>query len=275
MSGSAIDEKLRGQSANFKKYSWPILIVSMLVTVAMVVDLTVLNTPTFHTDLADFAPDSESADAHERISEHFSNETRPLFVHVTSDDGSNILDIDDLILMDKHLSEVENLSVKLDSAVLNFITAPSILQLALDEEANGTELSDVESWEEMLNLVLDLNETDCPGDISKQREVAEFILDGMLNKDFDGDDICLWISTNGDEGSPIVSATSTLWILEIDPSLSNDERKTKQNQLRELFNELSDESELDYGVASLDLISYDIDEGTFDNLATLILIALL
>ena len=177
--------------------------------------------------------------------------------------------------MDKHLSEVENLSDKLDSAVLNFITAPSILQLALDEEANKTELSDVESWEEMLNLVLDLNETDCPGDISKQKEVAEFILDGMLNKDFDGDDICLWISTNGDEGSPIVSATSTLWILEIDPSLSNDERKTKQNQLRELFNELSDESELDYGVASLDLISYDIDEGTFDNLATLILIALL
>ena len=275
MSGSAIDEKLRGQSANFKKYSWPILIVSMLVTMAMVVDLTVLNTPTFHTDLADFAPDSESADAHERISEHFSNETRPLFVHVTSDDGSNILDIDDIILMDKHLSEVENLSDKLDSAVLNFITAPSILQLALDEEANKTKLSDVASWEEMLNLVLDLNETDCPGDISKQREVAEFILDGMLNKDFDGDDICLWISTNGDEGSPIVSATSTLWILEIDPSLSNDERKTKQNQLRELFNELSDESELDYGVASLDLISYDIDEGTFDNLATLILIALL
>jgi len=271
---SSIDEKLRGQSANFKKYSWPILIVSLLFTLAMVVDLAFVNTPTFHTDLADFAPDSESADAHERISEHFSNETRPMFVHVTADDGSNILNIEDLVVMDEHLAQIKALSESLDGAILNYITAPSILQLALDEEANGTKLSDVSSWDEMLNLVIDLNESDCPGDISKQREVAEFILDGMLNKDFDGDDICLWIQTNGENGSANVYATSTLWILEINPELSSEDRKLKQNEIRELFNELSENSDLTYGVASLDLISYDIDEGTFDNLATLILLAL-
>ena len=271
---SSIDEKLRGQSANFKKYSWPILIVSLLFTLAMVVDLAFVNTPTFHTDLADFAPDSESADAHERISEHFSNETRPMFVHVTADDGSNILNIEDLVVMDEHLAQIKALSESLDGAILNYITAPSILQLALDEEANGTKLSDVSSWDEMLNLVIDLNESDCPGDISKQREVAEFILDGMLNKDFDGDDICLWIQTNGENGSANVYATSTLWILEINPDLSSEDRKLKQNEIRELFNELSENSDLTYGVASLDLISYDIDEGTFDNLATLILLAL-
>lgn len=275
MSAQSIEEKLRGQSGNFKKYSWPILILSVLFTTAMVVDLAFVNTPTFHTDLADFAPDSESADAHDRISQHFSNETRPMFVHVTADDGSNILDLSDVVLMNNHLEQVKNLSSDLDDAVLNYVTAPSILQLALDEEANGTNIEDVESWEEMLNLVIDVNETDCPGDVSKQREVAEFILDGMLNKDFDGDQICLWIETNGEEGSAIVTATSTLWILEIDPSLSSDDRKSKQNEIRELFDKLSSESDLNYGVASLDLISHDIDEGTFDNLATLILLALL
>lgn len=275
MSAQSIEEKLRGQSGNFKKYSWPILILSVLFTTAMVVDLAFVNTPTFHTDLADFAPDSESADAHDRISQHFSNETRPMFVHVTADDGSNILDLSDVVLMNNHLEQVKSLSSDLDDAVLNYVTAPSILQLALDEEANGTNIEDVESWEEMLNLVIDVNETDCPGDVSKQREVAEFILDGMLNKDFDGDQICLWIETNGEEGSAIVTATSTLWILEIDPSLSSDDRKSKQNEIRELFDKLSSESDLNYGVASLDLISHDIDEGTFDNLATLILLALL
>lgn len=274
MGDSSIDVKLRGQSANFKKYSWPILIVSMLFTVAMVVDLAFVNTPTFHTDLSDFAPESESADAHERISQHFSNETRPMFIHVTADDGSNILDIEDIVLMDEHLGQIKTLSESLDGAILNYVTAPSILQLALDEEADGTKLSDVSSWDEMLNLVIDLNESDCPGDISKQREVAEFILDGMLNKDFDGDDICLWIQTNGENGSANVYATSTLWILEINPELSSEDRKLKQNEIRELFNELSENSDLNYGVASLDLISYDIDEGTFDNLATLILLAL-
>ena len=244
-------------------------------TIGLVADLAFVDTPSFHTDLSDFAPDSESSDAHERISEHFSNETRPLFVHVTRDDGGNVLDMDSLNLMNSHLSIIENESKNRQDIVVNWITAPSILQLALDEEANKTELSTVDSWEEMLNLVIDVNESDCPGDVSKQREVAQFILDGMLNSDFDGTEICLWIETNGEEGSPVVSASSTLWILEIDPNLSNSERKIKQDELRQEFEKLSSSSELNYGVASLDLISHDIDEGTFDNLATLILLAVL
>jgi len=273
VSSLAIEQALRSQSARFRKFSWPILILSAALTAGLVVDLAFVDTPSFHTDLSEFAPDSESADAHDRINEHFSNETRPMFVHVTRDDGGNVLDMLSLNLMDSHLDLVKEESELMQGVVENWITAPSILQLALDEEANGTNLSDVDSWEEMLNLVIDVNESDCPGDVSKQREVAQFILDGMLHKDFDGSEICLWIETNSEEGSATVSASSTLWILEIDPDLSSDERKVKQNQLRELFLQLSEESELNYGVASLDLISHDIDEGTFDNLATLILLA--
>jgi len=275
VSSLAIEDALRGQSDRFRKFSWPILILSLALTAGLVVDLAFVDTPTFHTDLSDFAPDSESADAHERISDHFSNETRPMFVHVTRDDGGNVLDMESLNLMDKHLRSVENKSKSMDNVVENWITAPSILQLALDEEADGINLSEVDTWEEMLNLVIDVNESDCPGDVSKQKEVAQFILDGMLHKDFDGTEICLWIETNSEEGSATISASSTLWILEIDPNLSSSERKAKQNELRELFHELSEDSELNYGVASLDLISHDIDEGTFDNLATLILLAVL
>ena len=275
MSANQIEDRLRGHSATFKKYSWPILIASVILTAGLVVDLAFVDTPSFHTDLADFAPDSESSDAQERISSHFTNETRPMFVHVTRDDGGNVLDMESLYLMDNHLQRVQNRSSSLQDVVENWITAPSILQLALDEEANGTQLSEVQSWEEMLDLVIDVDESDCPGDVSKQREVSQFILDGMLNKDFDGTEICLWIETDGVDGSAIVTASSTLWILEIDPNLSTEERKVKENQLRDLFHELSAESELNYGVASLDLISYDIDEGTFDNLATLILLAVL
>jgi len=275
VSAPNIEERLRGQSATFRKYSWPILIVSIALTAGLVVDLAFVDTPSFHTDLADFAPESDSADAHDRINEQFTEETRPLFVHVTRDDGGNVLDIDSLILMNTHLSTVEDKSASMGDLVENWITGPSILQIALDEEANGTQLSDIASWEEMLNLVIDVNESDCPGDVSKQREVAQFILDGMLNKDFDGSEICLWIETNGENGSASVSASSTLWILEIDPSLSTEERKIKEDKLRDLFHELSENSELNYGVASLDLISHDIDEGTFDNLATLILLAVL
>lgn len=275
MSSPAIEDTLRGQSDRFRKFSWPILILSAVITVGLAVDLAFINTPSFHTDLSDFAPESDSADAHDRISEHFSNETRPMFVHVTKDDDGNVLDMESLNLMNSHLKVVQNESENMQNVVQNWITAPSILQLALDEEANRTQLSDVESWEEMLDLVIDVDESDCPGDVSKQKEVAQFILDGMLHKDFDGTEICLWIESDRSDGSATVSASSTLWILEIDPDLSNEERKVKQDQLRELFKELSEDSDLNYGVASLDLISHDIDEGTFDNLATLILLAVL
>ena len=275
MGSESIEDRFRSQSENFRKLSWPILIFSIAVTVGLAADLAFVNTPSFHTDLSDFAPESESADAHERISKHFTNETRPMFIHVTRDDGGNVLDLASIVEMDEDLAKVKNKSKAMQDFVVDYITAPSLLQIALDEEANGTVLSDVESWEEMIDLLIDVNETDCPGDVSKQREVAQFILDGMLNKNFDGTDICLWIQSNGESGSPILSADSTLWILQVDPDISNEERKSKQNQIRELFEDLSEESEMNYGVASLDLISHDIDEGTFDNLATLILLAVL
>ena len=275
VSSQAIEDALRGQSDRFRKFSWPIVILSAVLTIGLVADLAFVDTPSFHTDLSDFAPESDSADAHDRIGDHFGDETRPMFVHVTRDDGGNVLGMDSLNLMDSHLEIIKNESGKMQNVVENWITAPSILQLALNETANGTDLSDVDTWEEMLNLVIDVNESDCPGDVSKQKEVAQFILDGMLHKDFDGSEICLWIETNTEEGSASVSASSTLWILEIDPNLSSEERKEKQDQLREIFQELSEDSDLNYGVASLDLISHDIDEGTFDNLATLILLAVL
>ena len=275
MSSKGIEDTLRGQADRFRKFSWPILILSAVLTLGLVSDLAFVDTPSFHTDLSEFAPDSESADAHDRIGEYFGNETRPMFVHVTRDDGGNILDMESLKMMDSHFDVIQGESEKMQNVVENWITAPSILQLALNETANGTDLSTVQTWEEMLNLVIDVNETDCPGDVSKQKEVAQFILDGMLHKDFDGAEVCLWIETNTDEGSASLSASSTLWILEIDPNLSSEERKERQNQLRTIFEELSEDSNLNYGVASLDLISHDIDEGTFDNLATLIFLAVI
>ena len=63
-------------------------------------------------------------------------------------------------------------------------------------------------------------------------------------------------------------------MLEIDPEMPEEERKVIQDQLRVEFRTLSEDSGLQYGVASLDLISFDIDQGTFDNLALLVVLAL-
>ena len=62
-------------------------------------------------------------------------------------------------------------------------------------------------------------------------------------------------------------------MLEIDPELGEEERREVQHKIRLAFNELSESSSLTYAVASLDLMSYDIDQGTFENLTLLILFA--
>ena len=95
MDTESLEERMAGWAPSFKRLAPVILVVVFLFTVALSAHLAV-SPPTFNTDLADFAPDSESSDAHERIHEHFPNEARPLFVHVTADNGSNILSIESL-----------------------------------------------------------------------------------------------------------------------------------------------------------------------------------
>ena len=71
------------------------------------------------------------------------------------------------------------------------------------------------------------------------------------------------------------TAASTAWVLEIDPEMPEDERREVQNNIRTVLSEISSSSNMDYSCASLDLMSYDIDKGTFDNLALLIIFATL
>ena len=63
--------------------------------------------------------------------------------------------------------------------------------------------------------------------------------------------------------------------MEIDPELSEAERKEIQVEIRNLLDGISAESSIDYGVISLDLLSHDIDSRTLDNVALLVGLAML
>ena len=97
----------------------------------------VVSPPTFETDLNDFAPESDSTEVHDEIHEFFPDEIRPMFIHVTADDGSNVLSLESLQAMDSDLEHFKNESVKRQNLVHVWTTAPGILQLSLDEEGNG------------------------------------------------------------------------------------------------------------------------------------------
>ena len=167
---------------------------------------------------------------------------------------------------------MENQSVKRQNAVAVWTTAPGIVQLALDEEGGGEDLQSIESWSEILDALFD-EDTVCSLTSDDQLlSAARYASSALLNSDLNIDASCTYLSDGTGDGAP--AANSTLWVLEIDPEMDEEERKIIQDQFRTEFSKLSQNSELEYGVASLDLISYDIDQGTFDNLALLVVLAL-
>ena len=272
MDTTALEERMAGWSSAFQRMAPAFLVIVTLMTVALGVHL-VVSPPTFNTDLADFAPESDSRDAHDEIHQYFPNEARPLFVHVSADDGSNILSIENLQTMDSHLSHMENESSKRQGAVAVWTTAPGIVQLALDEEANGTSLNTIQSWSEILDLLFE-EDTVCSLTADDQLlSAARYASAALLHTDLNVDASCQYLKEGTGDAAP--TASSTLWVLEIDPDLDEEERKVIQDQFRTEFAELSESSGLTYGVASLDLISFDIDQGTFDNLTLLVVLALL
>ncbi len=267
-----IEETLVSFAPRFASLAWPIFISGTLLTLGLLGNL-IVNPPTFHTELSDFSPDSESKLAHDRIAEEFGDESRPMFIHVTVDDSSNALALDSIHLMAAHLAEVQAMSQFSNQHVDSWITAPSILQLALDEEANGEKISDLDSWPTLLDLTVD-DDVTCTLSADDQLEsAAAFASSSLLHKDLDIGEICQYLEDGTGTGEP--SASSTMWIVEINPDLSTEERQEIQRNLRDKLNELSSTSPLNYESASIDLISNDIDENAFDNLLLLISIAVI
>ena len=261
---------MAGFAKKFRKFSLAIVAVTMLLTGALLANL-IYNPPTFNTDLDAFVPESEANTAHERIHQNFPNESRPMFVNVKADDGSNILAMDNIQLMLEHYHQIINTSTTIESDVVVWTTTPTVLQTALDEEANGTLLSSVSDWNQLTELVI-ADDVECRLTSDDQfLSAATYASSALLNKDLDISSTCEYLATGEGDSTPF--ASSTLWVLEINPELSEEERKSVQIDLRNTFRELS-KSSLEYGVVSLDLLSSDIDDRTLDNVTLLVILAL-
>ncbi|MDA8545836.1 MMPL family transporter [Candidatus Poseidoniales archaeon] len=266
-----LEESMASFAGKFRKLSVPIIIATLLITVVLLGNLA-SSPPSFNTDLDAFTPDSTAKTAHERIHENFPNETRPMFIDVSTDDGQNILSLENIKTMNIHLTAIENLSTESDKGVVGWTTTPSILQTALDEEANGVLLDDVSSWNELIDLIA-ADDVECRLTSDDQfLSAATYASSALLNKDLDINPTCDYLSSNEGDGTP--TASSTLWVLEIDPELSEEERKQIQVEIRDLLKDLSGDSSLNYGVVSLDLLSHDIDSRTLDNVALLVGLAM-
>ena len=270
MDTSNYEDQMAEYAGLFNRLALPILVVSGLLTIALSANL-FMSPPEFRTDLNDFAPESDSNKAHDEIHAFFPDESRPMFVHVTRDDGGNVLSMDSLIEMDADLAELKADGRVQLNAVVSWTTSPGMIQIALDEQSPGTTLTDYQDWPSLIDAVIDDDTTCAINPEDALLSTVNFVGSALINKNLDISKTCSYLTNGG--GDAVPAADSTAWVIEINPELGEEERREIQHQIRLAFSDIGESSSLSYSVASLDLMSYDIDKGTFDNLIILILFA--
>ena len=123
----------------------------------------------------------------------------------------------------------------------------------------------------MLEAVLEDEECgDAIGSDERSIANAAFASSALLHEDLDYSPVCDWLESG--TGNPTPSASSTLWLVEIRGDVDSEDRQRYANDIRSM---LGEQSILEYGVISDDLISNDINESTLDNLVWLILLAVI
>ena len=271
MGGVADSNDTLVDPAIFERSATTILFVSLVLTIALGAQL-FPNLPDFDTDLSSFSPETDAEQAEIRMSEHFPPESRPMFIHIIDDTGGNILSMENLHLQESALHSVMNHSTSSQHYIDSVIAAPDIIQYSIDESTvNDTTLGDYPTWHALLDAVIDEG-TVCTDALGDDRALAAgaFIQDSLLHRDLNYDATCDYLSDpENATGDAAPTATSTLWVIMIDPSMDDKERQIRQALLRDQLDEISANTSLDYHSTSLDLVSHDINKSTVGELVML------
>ena len=253
----------------FERLALPSLMVSILLTVFMA--SVIIPLPAFTTDLESFSPDSSSEQAVDRIDERIPPSGHRVYIHVSSEDGGNILRIEQLSGL---LEDMETInSIVPEGSISSHINAADAIQRSIDERTDDdSRISLFDGWGELLSSILD-EEEDCIEASTDERGLAtaSFAASAMLHTDFEFEQVCEWLEDGS--GSPTPTASSTLWVIELNGDLDRDGREEVAQQIRSHLNSEGSIG-LSYGVISDDLISSDINDKTLDEMIWLFVIAI-
>ena len=260
-------------SESLERLSAPILFVSLFLTIFLSYTLTPL--PAFTTDLESFAPETDADGGKMRIETALGASPNLIYINVeanaSGNEVPNILEMGALHQLAEDHARVGDYSLDHGGVIISQINAAGILQRFLEERNHTEKLADFKDWDQMLSAVLENEECgDAVGSDERNIATAAFASSAMLHRDLDYEPVCNWLESG--EGNPTPRASSTLWLVELDGNLSNQEKQTHAKGIRDL---LDRDSILEYGVISDGLISSDINESTLDNLVWLMFLAVM
>ena len=261
----------------FEKMALPIVVISVLATIFLASFLSPL--PNFSTDLSSFSPDTEYDDAKLTIYDEITQSGELIYINIeASQDDSSVLEIGALKQLNNDFFLIQNYSNSNGNFIKSQLNAANILERVIDQSNYSGSLNDFDDWQDLLNSVFE-NSENCDSSFSNDEEkvaYASFASSVMLHQDFNFESLCDWLLDGS--GNPLPHASSTLWIIEMNGNLEEDENLKYADDIRDmLYLDDSDSitSPLKYGVISDSLISNDINESTLDNLIYLFFLAIL
>ena len=268
---SGMDAMTRRLAETFERMSLPILIASLFLTGFLAYFLS--GSLAFTTDLSSFAPETDADEAQERIEDSIGSSPHLVYINVkpsaSEDQLANVLEMKALHRLSEDYERIQSYSDENGHFIASQINAAEILQRFIDERNYTGDLTDFNDWKGMLEAVLEDEECgDAIGSDERSIAYAAFASSALLHEDLDYSPVCDWLESG--TGNPTPSASSTLWLVEIRGDVDSEDRQRYANDIRSM---LGEQSILEYGVISDDLISNDINESTLDNLVWLILLA--
>ena len=116
-----------------ERTSLPILVLALILTGIFAIGFS--DPPSFNTDLTTFMPDNEDDIIIDSVEFQLYESGVPFYVHVTSFESGNALEWSAIVEQAEILRELEEFAKLRSNLILTNISAPGILQLAVDETA--------------------------------------------------------------------------------------------------------------------------------------------
>ena len=267
-----VDPRDSALTGMLERASLPIIVLALMMTGMFAVGFS--DPPSFNTDLTTFMPASNDDAIINSVDEQLFETGVPFYVHVTSDDGKNVLDWNSVLIQAEILAQMEEESELRSTLVLSNISAPGILQLALNEIGSDSKLSDYEDWPSYLNETVDEGTTCTDGADEDLRNAASLGRMALVHKDLQYDAVCTWLDDKN-QSEPVPHANSTLWILEVRNQKDTNAQVMAEVQLRNFFNVASESSELRFQSLSDGLISDELNRESLSQLVVLLGISIL
>ena len=212
----------------------------------------------FATDVQAFLPQSEEVETYDEINEDFGRDSSVANLYLTSVTDGNVLslaNLNDILLLHNECTKI--------NGVKDVLSVAQFFDSALtDSGVSLTEVNQEEVPWEFIHESIFSADPDTKTQTNYTIEDLNFVLDVLVNRDFDANPLYPSVSKNPVRSAP--TASSTIIMINLEPDLTSEQKKEIGKNIRSLATTHNSESGSDIQAEtfSVDLLASDVDESS-------------